>query len=46
MKKLADQIGGSSDTAELRQRLQDGRSVTQGLCKETTNLLKVCVVVV
>lgn len=40
MKKLGADIGTSRDTNNLRERLAEGRRVTNVLIKETTNLLK------
>jgi len=40
LKKLGGDLGGRNDTQTLRDRLQEGRRVTNVLCKETTGLLK------
>jgi hypothetical protein len=40
MKKLGEQLGSSGDTEELRERLRQGRAVTNGLCKEATQVLR------
>jgi hypothetical protein len=40
MKNLAQDFGTEEDTQELRDRMQEGRSKTSALCKDTTNLLK------
>ncbi len=40
MKKLGEQLGTSSDTEDLRERLRQGRAVTNGLCKEATQVLR------
>ena len=46
LQKLANELGGRNDTQELRERMQEGRRVTNSLCKETSNLLRVCVCLV
>jgi len=40
LKKLGADLGGRNDTQALRDRLQEGRRVTNVLCKETSGLLK------
>ncbi len=40
MKKLGDALGSDKDTEDLRERLRQGRAVTNGLCKETTQVLR------
>lgn len=40
MKKLGDSLGTDKDTEDLRERLRQGRAVTNGLCKETTQVLR------
>lgn len=40
MRKLGEQLGTSNDTNELRERLREGRAVTNSLCKEAANLLR------
>ena len=40
MKKLGESLGSSRDTEDLRERLRQGRAVTNGLCKETTQVLR------
>jgi hypothetical protein len=40
MKKVGEALGSASDTEDLRERLRQGRAVTNGLCKETTQVLR------
>ncbi len=40
MKKLGEQLGSRTDTQDLRDRIQEGRRVTNAVCKDTTNMLR------